>query len=104
MDRAKLALYGADAIRWNCDLCKSVKRRRRAAKKGSHPHSEDKIRRTNGAHTCGFVAVYWDVQDYVPEPEFLHGARYDLLGYCVITAGISCIPMQSKDTSAITAR
>ena len=69
VDRAKLALHRADGNKCGCDLCKAVKQRRRGAKASSHPHSEEKIRMTNVAHTfgCVCVAVYWDMQDYGPE-------------------------------------
>ena len=96
MDRAKLALHGADGNKCGCE---AVKQRRHGAKAGSHPHSEEKIRQTNEAHSFRCVAVCFDVQDYGPEAEYLYGTRYDLVGYCVTTAVILCIPMKSKDTN-----
>ena len=71
------------------------------SKAGSHPHAEDKTRRTDGAHSFGCIAVYFDVVDYGPEADFYHGARYDLVGYDVSTASIICAPMKQQNTPAI---
>ena len=103
VDRARLVLHGADGNKCGCDLCKAVKHRRHGAKAGSHPHSEEQIRQTDGAHSVGCVAVHWDVQDYGAEAAYLHGTCYDLLGYCVTSALILCILMKSKDIQSIEA-
>ena len=71
------------------------------SKAGSHPRGEDKIRRTDSAHSFGCIAVYFDVVDYSPEADFFHGARYDLVGYDVSTAAIIVAPMKQKNTPAI---
>ena len=55
--------------------------RRHVSKAGSHPQYEEKVHLVKGAHEFGEIAVYWDVQDYGAESEYLHGARKDLLGY-----------------------
>ena len=103
VERARMALHGADGNRCGCELCRATKQQRHPARQNSHPHSEDKIRRSDGVHSFGCVAMYWDIQDYGAETEFIHKARYDVLGYCVSTATIICIPMKSKLTGDIEA-
>ena len=71
------------------------------SKAGSPPHSEDRIRCTEGVHSLGCIAVYSDVVDYSPEADFYHGARYDLAGNDVSTASIIIAPMKQKNTPAI---
>ena len=71
------------------------------SKVGSHPHAEDKIRRIEGAHSFGCIAVYFDVADYGPEANLYLGARYDLVGYAVSTATIAIEQLKQKNIPAI---
>ena len=65
--RSHLELQGLqDKLSATCSICGAAKQRRSAAKEGSHPHSEQKIARTPGAHT--FLSLeggyYADLLDY----------------------------------------